>query len=106
MNKKEQTEKKRGIVNIFKMDFSENEFAIGVGMPFSCGRDSKGNWHEVSTNTNTKAFRIFMNQCVGKPNMTLFKKAELRDERYEKGKKILLDAGYDVVEAENGIGYA
>lgn len=77
--------KKRGLIHLYKYNFEDGKYALNIGC-------------EMSTNLNTKAFRIMLNQCVGSPNMTLFDDINTRDERYEKAKRILLNAGYTIEE--------
>jgi len=89
---------KNGAIKLEKITFNENEFAIGVSVSSTSGFDNEGNWYSDSPNMNTKGFRTFMNQCVGSPNLTIYKNKELRDERYEKGKQILLRANYEIEE--------
>jgi hypothetical protein len=77
----------KGIVILEKMQFEINEFVIGVATP-----------SHNSANISDPTFKRFMNICVGSPNLTKYKTAELRDERYQLGKKMLLDSGYIIEE--------
>lgn len=79
----------RGKVILYKYDFDEGEYSINFGFNMS-----------DNPNLHTKAFRRFKNQCVGHPNMTIFKDKQIRDERYEKGKQMLINAGYEVIESK------
>ncbi|WP_340191447.1 hypothetical protein [Bacillus amyloliquefaciens] len=77
--------KKRGVIHLYKLDFEDGKYALNIGC-------------DGSANLDTKAFRIMLNQCVGHPNMTLFDEKSIRDERYEKARRMLLDAGYTIEE--------
>lgn len=77
--------KKRGVIHLYKYNFEDGKYALNIG-------------YDGSANLDTKAFRIMLNQCVGHPNMTLFHDKSKRDKRYEKAKRLLLDAGYTIEE--------
>lgn len=77
----------RGKIYLYKYNFKDGGFSVGFGIRSS-----------DDTNLNTKACRIFLNQCVGHPNMTIYKEKHMRDERYEEGKQILLNGGYEIIE--------
>lgn len=87
---------KRGTVHLSRLNFRDGSFAIGVSIPAIISNDGEGNKQTEMANIRTKAFRRFMNQCVGSPNMTIFTSKDLRDKRYNTGKHILLRAGYEV----------
>ncbi|WP_080845619.1 hypothetical protein [Cytobacillus gottheilii] len=77
----------RGEIILHKFDYEDGGHSIN----YSFDGNKDFNW-------KTKAFRIFKNQCVGHPNMTIFKCKTVRDERYEKAKQILITAGYEAIE--------
>lgn len=77
-----------GTVILEKINFSENEFAIGLS--------SRGD--ASHPNTRTRAWNKFMNICIGHPNMTLYKTKEKRDERYDLAIKMLSNAHYTIEE--------
>lgn len=79
--------KSKGTVILEKIQFSEDEFVVGV----STASDSPADIYSPT-------FKKFLNICVGSPNLNKYKTAKLRDDRYELGKKMLLNVGYVIEE--------
>jgi hypothetical protein len=90
---------KRGVIRLERITFREGAYVIGVSLPYTSKYLNKdGKLVEELPNIHSRAFRVFMNQCVGSPNLTIYKTKEKRDERLKQGILILVNAGYVVCE--------